>query len=176
MYEIVIIMRLKSLWFVVFMFLAVFQVMGAAKQADTTALKKGDKCPEFVFKDAQGKDHRLSELKGKYVFIDVWASWCYPCRKEYPYLQELEEKMEGKNIVFVGISCDHVEWRWTGALGIMKGIQWWIAGDESFLKAFRADRIPRFILLDRKGRVLELEMTRPSNAKTLDRLLKLKGL
>lgn len=111
MYEIVIIMRLKSLWFVVFMFLAVFQVMGAAKQADTTALKKGDKCPEFVFKDAQGKDHRLSELKGKYVFIDVWASWCYPCRKEYPYLQELEEKMEGKNIVFVGISCDHVEWR-----------------------------------------------------------------
>ena len=83
--------------------------------------------------------------------------------------------MEGKNIVFVGISCDHVEWRWTGALGMMKGIQWWIAGDESFLKAFRADRIPRFILLDRKGRVLELEMTRPSNAKTLDRLLKLKG-
>ena len=154
------------------------QVVKAGNGVDTTELKKGDKCPEFVFKDAQGKEHSLSELKGKYVFIDVWASWCYPCRKEYPYLQELEKKMEGKNIVFIGISCDHIEWRWTGALemGKMGGVQWWIAGNESFLKAFRADRIPRFILLDPKGRVLELNMTRPSDSETEKYLLKLKKI
>ena len=126
MYEIVIIMRLKSLWFVVFMFLAVFQVMGAAKQADTTALKKGDKCPEFVFKDAQGKDHRLSELKGKYVFIDVWASWCYPCKQEFPTLTKLAERYKEKKIVFVSLSCDTEEQRWRNELwwGKMRGNQW----------------------------------------------------
>ena len=146
-------------WLIIFSLLC--PVMGVAQikaglvpVRDTAELKVGDRVPNFVFRDTANREVSLKQFRGKYVVIDVWASWCYPCRKEYPYLQELEEKMEGKNIVFVGISCDHVEWRWTGALGMMKGIQWWIAGDESFLKAFRADRIPRFILLDRKGRVL----------------------
>ena len=65
MYINVIVMRLRNLFFIVLMFFAVFQVMGSEKQVDTTELKKGDKCPEFVFKDARGKEHTLSELKGK---------------------------------------------------------------------------------------------------------------
>ena len=171
-------MILKKLFLVVSLWLVVFGTLEVAGQADTTVLKVGDRCPEFVFKDAEGKEHTLAEFKGKYVFIDVWASWCYPCRKEYPHLVELEKKMEGKNIVFVGISCDHIEWRWTGALemGKMGGVQWWIAGDEAFLKAFQADRIPRFILIDPKGRVKRLEMTRPSNPETEKNLKRLKGI
>lgn len=171
-------MRFKRLFVIVFLLFTVSRFAEAVNSTDSTELKKGDKCPEFVFKDAQGKEHTLSELKGKYVFIDVWASWCYPCRKEYPYLQELEKKMEGKNIVFIGISCDHIEWRWKGALEMEKmgGVQWWIAGDESFLKAFRADRIPRFILLDPKGCVLKLDMTKPSDPRTAKLLNKLKGI
>ncbi|WP_018338878.1 TlpA family protein disulfide reductase [Butyricimonas synergistica] len=161
---------------VIFLLFAISRVAEAGNRADTTELKKGDKCPEFVFKDAGKKDHTLREFKGKYVFIDVWASWCYPCRKEYPYLQELEKKMKGRNIVFVGISCDDAEWRWTGAVGMMEGVQWWIAGREAFMKAFKVDRIPRFILLDRKGRVLKLEMTRPSDANTEKYLMGLKGI
>lgn len=176
MYLNVIEMRLKNLFFIVLMFFAVFQVMGSEKQVDTAELKKGDKCPEFVFKDAGKKEHTLREFKGKYVYIDVWASWCYPCRKEYPYLQELQKKMKGRNIVFVGISCDDAEWRWTGAVRMMEGEQWWIAGREVFMKAFKVSRIPRFILLDRKGRVLKLEMTRPSDANTEKYLMGLKGI
>mgnify|MGYP003079600413 CR=1 FL=1 len=145
---------------------------------DTVALKIGDKCPNFIFKDLDGKERTLQELEGKYVFIDVWASWCYPCRKEYPYLQELEKKFEGQNVVFVGISSDHVVWRWKGAVenGKMLGEQWWIGNDTSFITAFRVDRIPRFILLDRKGRVLRLEMTRPSDSLTETMLRQLKGI
>ena len=163
---------------VIFLLFAVSRVAEAGNRADTTELKKGDKSQEFVFKGAEGKEHTLREFRGKYVYIDVWASWCYPCRKEYPYFRELKEKFKGKNIEFVGISSDHVIWRWQGSLQNekMDGHQWWIAGDESSMIAFRCAYIPRFILLDRKGRVLELKMTRPSDPETEKKLRKLKGI
>lgn len=171
-------MRLEKLLVIVFLLFAVSCVAGASNLVDTTELKVGDRCPGFVFKDARGQERTLQEFKGKYVYIDVWASWCYPCRKEYPHLKELKEKLKGMNIEFVGISSDHVEWRWKGALEMekMEGHQWWIAGDESSMIAFRCTYIPRFILLDREGRVLELNMTRPSDPKTGKKLEKLKGI
>ena len=143
---------------------------------DTVALKIGDKCPNFIFKDLDGKERTLQELEGKYVFIDVWASWCNPCLREYPHLEKLEEKFRDRNIEFVGISCDGMEWKWRGAALSMVGMQWWLAGDESFMKVFRVGGIPRFILLDRKGRVLRLEMTRPSDPRTETMLRQLKGI
>ena len=69
-------------------------------------LKKGDLCPEFVFRDTEGKGVSLEQFKRKYVVIDVWASWCQPCKQEFPHLKELEEKYKDKNIVFVSISSD----------------------------------------------------------------------
>lgn len=169
-------MKLVKSFLIVLSCFTAWNATGAVDRADTTVLKTGDRCPNFVFRDTDGQERSLKEFKGKYVFIDVWASWCYPCRKEYPYLEELIGKFEGKNIVFVGISCDNMEWKWRGQALSMAGSQWWLAGDESFVKAFRADRIPRFILLDRKGRVLQLEMTRPSKPETVETLSKLKGI
>ncbi len=169
-------MRIQEfLWMVCFLLMSSF-VHGIP--VDTMELKVGDKCPAFTFEDMEGHSRSLDEFKGKYVFIDVWASWCYPCRKEYPYLQELEKKFEGQNVVFVGISSDHVVWRWKGAVenGKMSGVQWWVGNDTSFITAFRVDRIPRFILLDRKGQVLRLEMTRPSDPRTETMLRQLKGI
>ena len=169
-------MRIQEfLWIVCFLLMSLF-VHGIP--VDTMELKVGDRCPAFTFEDMEGQSRSLDEFKGKYVFIDVWASWCYPCRKEYPYLQELEKKFEGQNVVFVGISSDHVVWRWKGAVenGKMSGEQWWVGNDTSFITAFRVDRIPRFILLDRKGRVLRLEMTRPSDPRTETMLRQLKGI
>ena len=69
-----------------------------------------------------------------------------------------------------------MEWKWRGAALSMVGMQWWLAGDESFMKVFRVGGIPRFILLDRKGRVLRLEMTRPSDPRTETMLRQLKGI
>ena len=169
-------MRSKNVWFVIWLLLVIPVWCGATGIVDTTELKVGNKCPDFVFKDVHGKEHFLREFKGKYMFIDVWASWCYPCRKEYPHLKELVKLFEGKNIEFVGVSCDHMEWKWRGEALAMEGTQWWLAGDESFMKAFKVDRIPRFILLDRKGRVMYLEMTRPSAPETERTLRGLKGI
>ncbi len=144
---------------------------------DTTELKVGDRVPAFVFRDTANRNVSLKQFKGKYVVIDVWASWCYPCKKEYPCLQKLAEKYKDKNIVFISLSSDTQEFRWRNELawGKMTGNQWWIAGDESSMIAFRVSAIPRLILLDKKGRVMDLKLPKPSDPKFEEILSKLKG-
>ena len=64
---------------------------------DTVEVKVGDRVPGFIFRDTAKQKMSLKQFKGKYVVIDVWASWCYPCKKEYPTLRRLSK--EYKNIV-----------------------------------------------------------------------------
>lgn len=151
----------------------------AVKDEETKALKKGDMCPEFFFKDVDGKEVSLEQFKGKYVVIDVWASWCQPCKQEFPNLKRLEEKYKDKNIVFVSISSDTQERRWRFELGFLReklNLQWWIAGNEKFMRDFEIATLPRIILLDKDGRIAELKLPKPSDSKFEKILKKLKGL
>lgn len=150
---------------------------GEGAMKDTTKLKSGQKCPDFVFRDSAGKDVALSQFKGKYVYIDVWASWCYPCRKEYPIFKQLRERMKGKNIEFVGISLDTQAFRWKGALqNYQMNGQQWIVRDTVFMTAFDIPTIPRYILLDQEGKILNSNMSRPSKPETENILYKLKNI
>ena len=91
----------------------------------------------------------------------------------------VEDKYKDKNIVFVGISCDQSERRWRNELGFQREVvayQWWIGGDESFMRAFQIVAIPRLILLDKEGRVLNLSLPKPSDRKFEKILSKLKDL
>lgn len=147
------------------------------KRMNAVSLKKGDKVPDIVFKDTAGKEVKLSQFKGKYVYIDVWASWCYPCRQEYPKLAALRDRMKDKNIVFVGISCDEKNMRWRSSMYIEKwtGIQW-IITNEQFMSLFVIASVPRYILLDKKGVVVNPKMTRPSDPETEKALNALKNI
>jgi len=141
-------------------------------------LSKGQPSAPFSYKDINGKEVSLSDLKGKYVYIDCWATWCGPCLGELPSLKILEEKMSRKNIYFVSISTDRDEAAWekkvkTDKLG---GIQLNIHGDRSFMDAYMINSIPRFILLDKEGNIVNSNMTRPSNPETLKTLMSLKGI
>ena len=70
-------------------------------------IKKGDLSPKFVdYENFAGGTTSLDDLKGKYVYIDVWATWCGPCKLEIPFLQDVEKKYHNKNIEFVSISVD----------------------------------------------------------------------
>lgn len=157
-----------------------FPLLGGGEElSKVKTLKKGDRCPEFVFKDTTGKEVSLKQFKGKYVVIDVWASWCSPCKQEFPNLKKLEEKYKDRNIVFVGISCDQSERRWRNELGFQRNVvghQWWIAGDKAFMTAFQVAAIPRLILLDKEGRVANLRLPKPSDPEFEKILGKLKGL
>ena len=62
--------------------------------------------PDFHYIDTSGKVVTLSSLKGKYVYIDVWATWCGPCKQELPYFKEVADAYKGRNMYFVGLSID----------------------------------------------------------------------
>ena len=120
----------------------------------------------------------MNDLKGKYVYIDVWATWCGPCKGELPYLKELEKKMHGKKIVFVSISCDKDKAAWEKMVKEKElgGVQLHNGGDREFMTAYNITGIPRFILLDKKGKIVNAKMTRPSNPETEKTLNALKGI
>jgi thiol-disulfide isomerase/thioredoxin len=129
-------------------------------------LKSGDNSATFKYQDINGKTVSLADFEGKYVLIDVWATWCAPCKKEIPFLQALEKKMQGKNIVFASISCDQNKAAWEKMVKNEKlgGVQLHTGGDKTFMEAYEIDGIPRFILLDKKGKIIDPNMkNRPSD-------------
>jgi thiol-disulfide isomerase/thioredoxin len=62
--------------------------------------------PDLVFEDADGKPRKLSEWRGKTVLVNLWATWCVPCRKEMPALEGLQTRLEGPNFEVVAINID----------------------------------------------------------------------
>ena len=146
--------------------------------ADFKRLGKGAPAVPFKFKDINGNEVSLADLKGKYVYVDIWATWCGPCNAEIPKLKELEKKLEGRNICFVSISCDEDKAAWERFVKEkeMGGIQLHFGGDQNFMAMIKCDGIPRFMLIDREGKFIDSNMTRPSEAATWKTLEALPGL
>lgn len=162
------------------LFICLFTLLGVNSfgEKKLDSLKVGDKSPDFNATDRNAKEFSLKSLRGKYVYIDVWATWCEPCKREIPFMKELEKKFVGEKIAFVGLSSEKNRGKWLEMLRIqkMEGIQLNTSGDESFIKAYKIRGIPHFILLDKKGRILNMNMSRPSDPKTEKILKALKGI
>ena len=133
---------------------------------------------DYKYQDITGKMVSLDDLKGKYIFIDVWATWCGPCKAELPALKELEKKFEGKNIYFVSISIDANKAAWIKMVqeDQLGGIQLHGGSKAQILKDYMIKGIPRFILLDKEGKVIDKDMSRPSNPETEKTLNALQGI
>lgn len=136
----------------------------------------GQPCPDFRLKDINGKDVTLADLAGKFVYIDLWATWCGPCKGEMPALAELEEEFAGKDVAFVSISIDRNKdidlWKKTVADMKLGGIQLHLGEDWDWLRNFMPTSmaVPRFILLDREGKIINASMSRPSDKATKEQL------
>lgn len=138
--------------------------------------KEGALSPDFVFPDANGAKVSLSSMRGSYVYIDLWATYCIPCIGQIPALKALDKKYEGRNIRFVSISVDATKdkqkWKNFVAANKLTGIQLFANGTESeFHKYFNVFGIPRFILIGPDGKVLAedaLQATDPELQKQLD--------
>ncbi len=128
----------------------------------------GRPSPDFNGEDINGKQMSLRDFRGKYVYIDMWATWCGPCQKELPHLKKLEEKFHGRNITFVGLSIDADKAKWEARVrsGELCGTQLHIGRGSKFQTDYRITGIPRFILLDPNGRIVNPDMTRPSSEDT----------
>ena len=131
-------------------------------------LSKKQKAPEIKLIDANGANLLLSEFKGTYIYIDVWATWCMPCRKEVSYFDELKSKYKHKNIEFLSISIDKKREDWLEFLTLKKlNTNHFITSDiEHFLDDYQIKTIPHFLIIDDKGNLINNDAPRPSDKKT----------
>ena len=135
-------------------------------------LEKGRKAPCFSLSDREGQRRDLSEWLGNYVYIDVWATWCGPCCRELPLFHKLKEEFKDEAVCFVSISIDADEaaWRTKMEKEGLEGIQLRAGREDSFVNDYKISLIPRFILIDREGKIIDANMSRPSDAKTKETL------
>ena len=140
--------------------------------------RPGRRSPDFRAVDLSGKEYTLKDFRGKYVYIDMWATWCAPCRREMPYLKALEEQFADAQIVFLGLSVDKDKAAWEKMVGEgnMTGVQLYLGAQSSFMDAYRVEGIPRFILLDKEGVIISNDMSRPSEDATAETLGQLEGI
>ena len=143
-------------------------------------LAAGVPSPKFDYENHKGGKTSLESLKGKYVYIDVWATWCGPCRQEIPSLQKVEQQYHGKNIEFVSISIDakkdHEKWNKMVTDKQLGGIQLFADSDwnSQFVKDYAIDGIPRFILVGPDGNIVTADAPRPSDPQLINLLTTLK--
>ncbi|MBU2929915.1 TlpA family protein disulfide reductase [Winogradskyella psychrotolerans] len=149
------------------------------KIATLSAFPKGSPSPVFEnYENYAGGTTSLSDLKGKYVYIDLWATWCGPCIKEIPSLKKVEKQYEGKNIEFVSISLDEGRSYKGDAEEAYKGWKKMINEKElggmqliadngfesQFIRDYKVNGIPRFILIDPDGNIVSSDAPRPSTS------------
>lgn len=133
----------------------------------------------FDYENHKGGKTKLEDFKGKYVYIDVWATWCGPCRAEIPSLKKMEELYHDKNIEFVSISVDvdkdHEKWKNFVSEKQLGGVQ--LFADKNwnsdFMTSYGVTSIPRFILIDPSGKVVKGNASRPSSPRLKEELDKL---
>lgn len=129
----------------------------------------GSPFPEGVtLVDVSGKAVDMSQFKGKYVYIDLWASWCGPCCKEVPYLKNLEKNLKNKDVVFVSVSSDSDEQAWKSKLIEldMHGHQYLDKGN-TLCEALNVKGIPFFVIYDKAGNLYTYGAMRPSTGARL---------
>lgn len=129
---------------------------------------EGKIAADFTYPDVNGKMVSLSDFKGKVVLVDVWASWCSPCRQEIPYLKKLEQEMHDKDVVFIGVSMDvekdKEKWKNMLRKEELNGVQLFANGFQSKIAGdYKITGIPRFMVFDRVGDIVALNAPRPSN-------------
>ena len=144
-------------------------------QDDYEAVKsmaKGNDAMDFTMETPDGKEVKLSDLFGKVLYIDVWATWCGPCRGEIPYLATLAEHYKGNSDVYVmSVSVDSTSEPWLEMITADKPAwpQYWVnrENDKNFSKDWKVTSIPRFIIIDKQGKIFNAYAQRPSNDKAI---------
>jgi len=127
------------------------------------ALAPGMAAPEFTLLDIQGDSVSLGDFKGKYVFIDFWATWCGPCRAEIPAYRKLVEDYKGRNIVFISMSVDKEKPKWEEMVK-KENFPWIQIHDPIKVnKKYLVMYIPTFTLISPEGKIINARCPRPSS-------------
>jgi len=128
------------------------------RMAKLRSVQVGQPAPQFTMPTIDGKTISLSSLKGKYVMLDFWASWCQPCRQENPNVVKAYNKYKSRNFTIVGISLDKDAEAWKQAV-IQDGLTWTHGSElndfaSATVRAYQVDQIPASFILDPEGKII----------------------
>lgn len=121
---------------------------------------------ELTLTDSLFHQVKLSDFKGKYIFVDVWASWCEPCRNEMPHLKELTEKYLKNDLIVITISMDENKQKWLKAISDDSlPVNWKYYcdllpyDDNKLYKDWGIMAIPYNFVIDKKGKLIDKQVS-----------------
>lgn len=121
--------------------------------------------PEFVFEDENGAQQSLRQFAGSYIVLDIWASWCPPCKANAPYFYDYADKFKDKNVKFVAVSVDqHINAWKTHKTRNPNIVNWHTSFSSDFIRYFGIKGIPRYILISPEGVPLQHELPMPGQS------------
>lgn len=178
-------MKNKAIRFIILSCVFVFCTFLASAQNGSTAigLKVGNKAPEIIENDVNGKPLKLSSLQGKVVLIDFWASWCGPCRRENPTVVAAYQKYKntkfkvGDGFAVFSISLDDNKNSWEAAIKAdnldwpyhVSDLKKW---SSKYAQVYRINSIPSNLLIDGDGVIMGKNIRGPMLEKILEQLKK----
>lgn len=125
-----------------------------------SAIKVGAEAPDFALPNLRGKQIKLSDYKGKVVFLNFWATWCPPCRTEMPSMQKLYNKLGQKDFAIVAVALDKI-----GGKGVKPFIEKnnytfpvLLDPSGSVATRYRVQSIPSTLIIDRQGKIVNLHI------------------
>ncbi len=149
-----------------------FRFMEEQAKKDVT----GKPAPDFTLPDPDGKMIALSSLRGKYVLVDFWASWCMPCRQENPNVVAAYQNFKGKNFTVLGVSLDKEKAPWVRAIKDdnltwphVSDLKYW---NSMVVPLYNIEGIPFNVLLDPEGKIIASNLRGRALSAKLQELLK----
>lgn len=139
-----------------------------------TEMKAGIISPDIEMTNSKGEKVMLSDFKGKFIYLDFWATWCGPCKYESPFFEKLAKEFNPNEIVFISLSVDNPKKRWLDYLNENpRELPQYNSVDASLNKVWNIAGIPRFVVIDPNFKIVNPFAPRPSEETTKDYLKQL---
>lgn len=145
-------------------------------KAESDKLRPGKMAPDFTAVTPEGKPFHLSDLRGKYVLLDFWASWCGPCRMENPNIELNYQRYKEKNFTVVSFSLDENKKAWQAAIKA-DHMDWYHAGDgqgwhSRIVQLYMVPSVPKSFLIDPDGKIIATDLRGNELTQQLEKTIK----